>query len=189
MEIKVTFKFEADDTLLTCIENFKEAIQSMAGTGLLAQMPAKEKGVAKAVVTKDSVKITKKETLFPPIQQDMPESEVLEGIEGTGSMSPSAFEKRAEAQDEPVVTLTEEDVRAAMDRTRKRIEGEDYKNNTSGDGYKLYHRKLTTQFKNIASSLGSDKPSTLPAEQREAFIKACEELHVENGEIAVTLPF
>ncbi len=85
--------------------------------------------------------------------------------------------------------LTEEDVRAAMDRTRRRIEGEDYKNNTDSEGYKKYHKQLTATFKNIAALLGSDKPSILPAEKRESFIIQCDELIVENGEITTKVPY
>lgn len=49
-------------------------------------------------------------------------------------------ESQAEAEEKP---LTAEDVRAAMHKTRQRIEGEDYKENTNGDLYKKYHKPLT----------------------------------------------
>lgn len=102
--------------------------------------------------------------------------------------APETEEPQPEAQAEGK-ELTEEDVRAAMDKTRRRIEGEDYKNNTDGEGYKKYHKQLTATFKNIAALLGSDKPSTLPAEQRASFIKQCDELIVENGEITTKVPY
>ena len=41
---------------------------------------------------------------------------------------------------------TEVDVRAAMDRTRRRIEGENYKEKTDSEGYKRWHRTLTGWF-------------------------------------------
>lgn len=85
--------------------------------------------------------------------------------------------------------LTEQDIREAMHRTRQRIEGEDYKNNTESDGYKQYHKQLTATFKNIAALLGSDKPSTLPADKRKLFIRQCEELVVEDGKITTEAPF
>ena len=69
----------------------------------------------------------------------------------------------AEVAPDPTKELTEQDVREAMHRTRQRVEGEDYKNNTNSEGYKKYHKQLTATFKNIAALLGSDKPSTLPA--------------------------
>ena len=102
--------------------------------------------------------------------------------------APETEEPQPEAQAEGK-ELTEEDVRAAMDKTRRRIEGEDYKNNTDGEGYKKYHKQLTATFKNIAALLGSDKPSTLPADKRASFIQQCDELIVENGEITTKVPY
>lgn len=85
---------------------------------------------------------------------------------------------------------TEVDVRAAMERTRKRIEGEDYKENTSSEKYKKYHRQLTAEFKNIAAFLGSEKPSALPtSELRKNFCNQCDELILEDGEITRKIPF
>lgn len=102
----------------------------------------------------------------------------------------------AEAAPEPEAPAeekeyTEVDVRAAMDRTRKRIEGEDYKDNTTSDGYKTWHRALTAQFKQIAGVLGSDKPSALPSsELRGSFIRQCDELEIgEDGSIVTKCPF
>lgn len=102
----------------------------------------------------------------------------------------------AEAAPEPEAPAeekeyTEVDVRAAMDRTRRRIEGEDYKDNTSSELYKKYHRALTAQFKQIAGVLGSDKPSALPSsELRGSFIRQCDELEIgEDGSIVTKCPF
>lgn len=93
-------------------------------------------------------------------------------------------------QEEAAKPLTEEDVRAAMHRTRQRIEGEDYKDNPTSEQYQKYHKPLTAQFKNIAALLGSDKPSTLPEDKREAFIKQCEELKImKDGTIGSDCPF
>ena len=118
-----------------------------------------------------------------------------QGKRGKGKAKP-APDTTAEAEVAPTPEasaegkeLTEQDVREAMHRTRQRIEGEDYKNNTDSDGYKKYHKQLTAQFKNIAALLGSDKPSTLPADKRESFIKQCDELIVKDGEIITEAPF
>lgn len=72
--------------------------------------------------------------------------------------------------------FTEEDLRAAMHRTRQRFEGEDYKENTDSEAYKKYHKQLTSMFKQIAVVLGADKPSALPADRRAAFIAECDAL-------------
>lgn len=90
----------------------------------------------------------------------------------------------------PVKAYTEVDVREAMDRTRKRIEGEDYKENTQSEGYKKWHKALTGWFKNTAAVLGADKPSALPdSESREKFIKMCDDVNVtESGELLNPTP-
>lgn len=94
---------------------------------------------------------------------------------------------QAEAEQKP---LTAEDVRAAMHKTRQRIEGEDYKENTNGEAYKKYHKPLTAQFKNIAALLGAEKPSALPPDKIANFIEQCDELRVmDDGTIGPKLPF
>lgn len=96
-------------------------------------------------------------------------------------------ERRAEAEEKP---LTAEDVRAAMHKTRQRIEGEDYKENTNGDLYKKYHKPLTAQFKNIAALLGAEKPSALPPDKIASFMEQCDELRImDDGTIGPKLPF
>ena len=101
-----------------------------------------------------------------------------------------AAPETAPAEDEKPKELTEEDVRAAMHRTRTRIEGEDYKENTDGEKYQKYHKQLTASFKNISALLGADKPSALPADKRESFIKQCDELEIgDDGTITTKCPF
>lgn len=93
----------------------------------------------------------------------------------------------AEAEQKP---LTAEDVRAAMHKTRQRIEGEDYKENTNGEAYKKYHKQLTAQFKNIAALLGAEKPSALPPDKIANFIEQCDGLQImEDGTIGSKCPF
>ena len=95
-------------------------------------------------------------------------------------------ERQAEAEEKP---LTAEDVRAAMHKTRQRIEGEDYKENTNGDLYKKYHRPLTATFKNIAALLGAEKPSALPPDKIASFMEQCDELRfMDDGTIGPKLP-
>lgn len=96
-------------------------------------------------------------------------------------------ESQAEAEEKP---LTAEDVRAAMHKTRQRIEGEDYKENTNGDLYKKYHKPLTATFKNIAALLGAEKPSALPPDKIASFMEQCDELRImDDGTIGPKLPF
>ena len=101
-----------------------------------------------------------------------------------------AAPETAPAEDEKPKELTEEDVRAAMHRTRTRIEGEDYKENTDGEKYQKYHKQLTASFKNISALLGADKPSALPASKRESFINQCDELVIgDDGTITTKCPY
>ena len=81
--------------------------------------------------------------------------------------------------------LTVEDLRAAMHRTRQRFEGEDYLDHPESENYQKYHKALKSMFLQIAASLGSDKPSSLPADKRAAFIAECEALVIDDsGRIA-----
>ena len=92
----------------------------------------------------------------------------------------------AEVQQE----ITEEDVRAAMNRTRRRIEGENYKGDPDSEGYKKWHRKLTGWFKNTAAICGAEKPSALPdSTSRSRFIDECDALQIKDDELVKPLPF
>ena len=113
--------------------------------------------------------------------------QVAEQEEAKAEEAAPQNEGQAEAEQKP---LTAEDVRAAMHKTRQRIEGEDYKENTDGEAYKKYHKPLTAQFKNIAALLGADKPSALPSDKIASFIDQCDHLQImEDGTIGSNCPF
>ena len=98
-------------------------------------------------------------------------------------------EPQAPAKEE-TKEYTEVDVRAAMDRTRKRIEGENYKEKTDSEGYKKWHRVLTGWFKNTAAMYGAEKPSALPdSESRAKFIACCDAVQVKGDELIEDCPF
>lgn len=100
-----------------------------------------------------------------------------------------APEPQAPAKEE-TKEYTEVDVRAAMDRTRKRIEGENYKEKTDSEGYKKWHRVLTGWFKNTAAMFGAEKPSALPdSESRAKFIACCDAVQVKGDELVEDCPF
>lgn len=120
-------------------------------------------------------------------QADANGEQVAEQEEAKAEEAAPQDESQEEAEEKP---LTAEDVRAAMHKTRQRIEGEDYKENTNGDLYKKYHKPLTATFKNIAALLGAEKPSALPSDKIASFMEQCDELHVmEDGTIGPKLPF
>jgi outer membrane biosynthesis protein TonB len=101
-----------------------------------------------------------------------------------------APEPQPEPAKEETKEYTEVDVRAAMDRTRKRIEGENYKEKTDSEGYKKWHRVLTGWFKNTAAMYGAEKPSALPdSESRAKFIACCDAVQVKGDELIEDCPF
>ena len=124
------------------------------------------------------------------VEQPKPNPEAEAKKEEAAPAAAPSPEPEAKQEEPARKEYTEVDVRAAMEKTRKRIEGDDYKENTSGEKYKKYHRQLTAQFKNLAALLGSDKPSTLPSsELRESFCKQCDELVIgDDGNITTQAP-
>lgn len=115
------------------------------------------------------------------------EAQAEEAASQNEGQAKAQAEAEAEAEQRP---LTAEDVRAAMHKTRQRIEGEDYKENTNGEAYKKYHKPLTAQFKNIAALLGAEKPSALPPDKIADFIEQCNGLQImEDGTIGSNCPF
>lgn len=144
-----------------------------------AAAPAKKRGRKAATAEAPAPEVEAPE-VEAPAEEAAPEPE------------PEA-EAEAPAEAEPK-ELTEQDIRDAMHRTRQRIEGENYKDETDGELYKKYHRQLTSWFKNTAALLGSDKPSALITEkgQDEArqFIEECDRLEVlEDGTIGIKAPY
>lgn len=84
---------------------------------------------------------------------------------------------------------TEADVRAAIDRARQRIEGDDWKDNPDGEGYKKWHRALTSWFKVTAALFGADRPSELPdSRSRMNFIRCCDEVEIKDGALVEAVP-
>lgn len=111
----------------------------------------------------------------------------------TAETAPEPSQPKPEApasNDKTAVSL--EEVRAAMDRARKRIEGEDYKEKTTGESYKKWHRPLTDFFKKIAKEISgtTDKPSMLPDDDsRRKFIAWSDAIIINSdGELDLDLP-
>ena len=136
--------------------------------------------------------IEAKEEVKKPTEEAKPEPQPQPQQE------PAQEQEQPEPQPEPEPEAakekkeyTEVDVRAAMDRTRKRIEGEDYKEKTDSEGYKKWHRALTSWFKTTASAYGADKPSALPdSNSREYFINDCDNVIIsDKGQLEIPAPF
>lgn len=116
--------------------------------------------------------------------KDAPEPQPTPEPEPVQAPEPAKTEQAGQKE------YTEVDVRAAMDRTRRRIEGENYKEKTDSEGYKRWHRTLTGWFKNTAAMFGAEKPSALPdSESRAKFIACCDAVTVKNDELVEDCPF
>lgn len=147
--------------------------------------PASEQPEAPAPKPKRGRKAAEPE---PEPQPEAEAPEVTEQPTDEPEPQPEAEAPQPEASQEPK-ELTEQDIREAMHRTRQRIEGENYKEETDSELYKKFHRQLTAQFKQIAAFLGADKPSALPLEQRASFIRQCDELVVDGDTITTKVPY
>lgn len=118
-----------------------------------------------------------------PVQAQPKEQEVA-GTDGGNADAKEAPKTVANANP------TAADIRAAMDKTRSRIEGEDWETNKDSELRKKYHSQLTQSFKNLGAALGSEKPSTLTGNDALSFIEACDRIFVnDKGELDNVLPF
>lgn len=127
-----------------------------------------------------------------PVEDPQPADNVATSADNVETSADNVATSAEEAAPEqPAEKIyTEVDVRDAMDRARRRIEGDDYKTNTTGELYTQWHRKLTAWFKQTAAAYGSDKPSTLPdSESRRKFIEECDLVHVSGSCLTVPLPY
>lgn len=142
-------------------------------------------GMDSALLSMLSGLVTTAQTAAPAAQQ--PTAEAAPAGEET---APASGEAKPEPMPEKPKEYTEVDIRAAMDRTRKRIEGEDYKEKPDSEGYKTWHKRLTAWFKNTAALCGAEKPSALPdSESRAKFIAACDAVEIKGDELTETCPF
>lgn len=121
----------------------------------------------------------------------------VEAAPAAAEQKPAEPEKAAPVEAAaPQKEYTTEDVRAAMDRARQRIEGENYKNEKT-EGRVKFHSALTERFKDYAGWIvkkeGQEKPSQLPdSASRAQFIAMCNNLALsEDGTqiIEDDLPF
>ena len=118
-------------------------------------------------------------------QEPQPKPEVENPQAEPAPAEPAPAEPAAQNKE-----YTEVDVRAAMHKTRQRIEGENYKEQPDSEGYKKWHKVLTGWFKNTAAFCGAEKPSALPdSNSRYQFIQCCEGVKVVNDELVEDCPF
>lgn len=150
----------------------------------VAELPAAPKP-SKPAKSQTKPKVANKPTeAKAETDKDAPEPQPTPEPEPAQAPEPTQTEQAGQKE------YTEVDVRAAMDRTRRRIEGENYKEKTDSEGYKRWHRTLTGWFKNTAAMFGAEKPSALPdSESRAKFIACCDAVTVKNDELVEDCPF
>lgn len=177
IQINVQVNIGLNSELFTLISS---VINRQAPTQAVSEIPApSEKKPAKPQ--------PKPEVENQPTEAQEPEPEQAQ--QPAPQPEPAPEPAKQEPADPPK-EYTEVDVRAAMDRTRRRIEGENYKEKPDSEGYKKWHRALTGWFKNTAAFCGAEKPSALPdSESRARFIACCDAVKVENDELVEDCPF
>lgn len=126
-----------------------------------------------------------------PVEDPQPADNVATSAANVETSADNVATPAEVAPEQPAEKVyTERDVRDAMKRARRRIEGEDYKTNTTGELYTQWHSKLTEWFKQTAAAYGSDKPSTLPdSESRRKFIEECDAVIIDGANLTLPVPF
>lgn len=128
----------------------------------------------------------------PELVKAIAASFVMAEGEGADPGKETAPQPQPEAQPQPAEDMPgEQDLREAMRRTRRRIEGEDYENNPDSEGYVKYHKALSSWFRRLAETVGQvGKPIQLPPEKRAAFIRECDNTVLsEAGELEIRREF
>ena len=174
IQINVQVNIGMDSALLSMLSGLVTTTQTAAPA---AQQPQR----------KPKAEAKPKQVNQPAAQQPAAEA-AAEAAPAAEETAPASGE--AKQMPEKPKEYTEVDIRAAMDRTRKRIEGEDYKEKPDSEGYKTWHKRLTAWFKNTAALCGAEKPSALPdSESRAKFIAACDAVEIKGDELTETCPF
>lgn len=210
MEIKVTFRFDASESLLAACDNFRKAMEAMSALGGLSSLPvSKEAGIVKAVATEDGVTMNKKEQIWPPKSGGAVPSEVSAspatptapgGDSDGGAVTYGEQPPAGKAPAAPTPTVVVEtapagstvpsvaDMRKAVNNLRVRVEGADWEDKSS-EGYKLYHKKVTSAVKGVVAFCGAEKLPDIPEDKRQSFIAQVDGLGLEDGEVKPVMPF
>lgn len=104
------------------------------------------------------------------------------------SEEPTPEVEEPKAQPEAAAVPSISDMREAVNQLRIRIEGEDWEDKAS-EGYKRWHKKVTTAVKGIVAFCGADKIPGIPEEMRANFIQKVSELGIVGEAIQPTIPF
>ena len=114
---------------------------------------------------------------------------------------PAAEQPAAEPAAEPVVPVvpaeqepgadkpyTDQELRDFMDMAISRLAGNDWRENKDPKAVAI-RKRCATLFKQIAASLGAERPTMLPDEKRQQFVKGLESITLNSGGMPEWLPF
>ena len=148
-----------------------------------------EKSVQKQLRAKTSKEISVSVTASPSAAEEAPVTvEVAPTPTPAEPAEPAETPAPAEAEDgiptDPKKRA--EYIRQIMHRARQRIEGENYKTNTTDERYQRYHKPMADTFIQLAMQYGASRPSAIDdPEKIKAFEAECEQIHLdEDGNIA-----
>lgn len=161
MEVKIVIELTASEPLLAAVRSL------VAGPGAPMPLPA------------PAPEKTESAPAHVPAPEPTPEPEAAP------APAPEPEAQPATAAQSAGKNPTTADVRAAMERTRQRLE---YPNGPEAERDEQLHRECTAFFKQFAEEIGGTKPSQLPADLRGKFIERLENLQAVSGEIQ-ELPF
>lgn len=168
MELNVNVKIGLTEQLATFVGAALAAFQNRNSFGI---------GAVPIVAT------TKVKTEAETAVADVAENKAVNAAQGKEEVKEVVKENTAKA-------LSAEDVRAAIDRARDRIEGDDWRTNRTSDRYKRYHKALNAVCCQISTAYGAAKPSGLAPEYYEKFIADCDRITIDdNGELTTPPPF
>lgn len=145
-----------------------------------------EKSVQKQLRAETSKEISVSVTASPSAAEEAPVT--VEVAPTPTPAEPAEAPAPAEAEDgiptDPKKRA--EYIRQIMHRARQRIEGENYKTNTTGERSLKYHKPMADTFIQLAMQYGASKPSALDdPEKIKAFEAECEQIHLDkDGNIA-----
>lgn len=97
-------------------------------------------------------------------------------------------EAEAFAQWQSPATVSDDVLRTYMDNTFKQIVGEDWETTTDPESITT-KRKLTQIFKQQAGELGAAKPSALPQDKRQEFIRRLNSITRDDNGNLIVMPF
>ena len=191
MDLRFTLMLDCTDRFAGSMRDFKQAVTTACGSGMVEKVKIpdqpsdtpSEEGKDDGNPISDTGSETEKTADEGDGQgvKNKPEKEPKDDLTETVN---------TQGSDTHGKEYTEADVRKAMHEARCRIEGDDYKTNKTSERYVKYHKALSAEFVRMAGLLGSDKPSTIPADKRAEFINDCDSLcETPEGTIGRKIPF